>query len=137
MRKALAIVKTEEPKPKPKRERIVLIETAPRDHWFVRTTTLRGKVVWYLRFEVTGLSPRLYGPFKSKGQALFFLDDALDALADFEGEVRDACEKRSIKLRYQKVWPPIIEAPVLVQTSLLSAMVARRARIHAPIKKGR
>lgn len=120
MVKALAIVKTEEqkPKPKPKRERVQLIETKPKDEWFVRSKTRRGREVWYLRFEVTGQNSQLFGPFLSRHQSLLFLDDALDALSDFSDALRDACEKRMVREKFQKVWPPIVEYPLLTQRRL-------------------
>ena len=117
MAKALAIVKTKDPKPNPKRERIQLIETKPKDEWFVRARTRRGREVWYLRFEVTGQHPQLFGPFKSKHQCLLFLDDALNAISDFSGDVKDACEKRMLRETCQKIWPPIVEYPLLTQRS--------------------
>jgi hypothetical protein len=98
-----------------KRDRIMMIEAMPTDKWFVRARTNRGREVWYLRFEVTGQHPQLFGPFKSKHQCLLFLDDALDALPDFNNELRDACEKRMLSEKCQKIWPPIIEHPLLTQ----------------------
>ena len=84
----------------------------------------RGRVVWYLRFEVTGMNPRLFGPFSSKRDTLLFLDDAVGAMADFEGEVQDACSKRMVMEECHKIWPPIVEHPVL-------------STRHRPAKKGR
>lgn len=115
MAKALAIVKTAAPKPNPKRDRIMMIEAMPKDEWFVRARTIRGRELWYLRFEVTGQHPQLFGPFKSKHQCLLFLDDALDALPDFSNELKDACEKRMLQEKCQKIWPTIIEHPLLTQ----------------------
>jgi hypothetical protein len=124
MATTLTVVKTQTPPSKPKRERIALIEATPKEEWFVRTTTPRGRVVWYLRFEVTGMNPRLFGPFSSNRDSLLFLDDAIDAMADFEGEVQDACAKRMVTEECLKIWPPLVEHP------LLSAL-------HLPAKKGR
>ena len=118
MAKALVIVKTEEQKPKPNRERIQIIETKPRNEWFVRSKTSRGREVWYLRFEVTGQHPQLFGPFLSKHQCLLFLDDALDGLSDFSDTLRNACEKRMVREKCQKIWPPIVEYPLLTQRRL-------------------
>ena len=124
MAKSSAIMKTDESKPKLKRERIVLIETKPKDNWFVRSTTTSGRVVWYLRFEVTGQHPQLFGPFRSKHQCLLFLDDALNAICDYSGEVIDACLKRMLRETCQHISPPIVEYPLLTQ-------------LHSTTKKGR
>jgi hypothetical protein len=113
MAKPQAIVETDEQKTKPKREQILLIETKPKDEWFVRVRTSRGREVWYLRFEVTGQHPQLFGPFKSKHQCLLFLDDALNAISDYSAELKDACEARMLREECQKVWPPIVEYPLL------------------------
>lgn len=113
MATALAMVKTK--KQKSTRERILLIETKPNDEWFVRSRTSRGREVWYLRFVVTGQLPQLFGPFKSKHQCLLFLDDALNAISDYSSEIKDACEKRMVRETCQKVWPPIVEYPLLTQ----------------------
>jgi hypothetical protein len=120
----LAAVKTQTPHSKAKRERISLIEVTPKEEWFVRTTTPRGRIVWYLRFEVTGMNPRLFGPFSSKRDSLLFLDDAINAMADFESEVQNACGERMVKEECLRIWPPLVEHPLLT------------AR-HLPAKKGR
>ena len=39
MATTLAVVKTQTPRSKPKRERIALIEATPNEEWFVRTTS--------------------------------------------------------------------------------------------------
>jgi hypothetical protein len=113
---------TTEPSKK-QRERIVLIETPPRPDSFIQTTTATGRRVWYLRFEVTGMNPRLFGPFSSKRDCLLFLDEALNAMADFEGEVMEAYEKRVVREECHKIWPPIVEHPML-------------DKLHSPRKKG-
>lgn len=111
----LTIVTAEDQEPKRTRERIVLIETPPTPDWFIQTTTATGRRVWYLRFQVTGLVPRLYGPFASRHQALLALDAMIDKLQDSENEMKDVCEERMLKVKYQKVWPPIIEHPVATE----------------------
>ena len=121
MATALRVVKTES---KPKRERISVIEVRPKEEWFVRTKTFRGKTVWYIRFEVTGMHPRLFGPFPSKRQGLLFLDDAIGELLGGLIEAENRCEKRMVKEECQKVWLPIIEYPLLTQR-------------HSITKKGR
>jgi len=120
MTTTLAVVKTKTPPSKPKRERIELIEGTPREEWFVRTTTPNGRVVWYLRFEVTGMNPRLFGPLRSKRDCLLCLDNIIDALSDVEAEVVDACRDRMVEEECQKIWPPIIEYPLLRKLHLPS-----------------
>ena len=115
MASTVSLVKAESPTPKPQRDRIVLIEEKPKDDWFVRTRTSLGREVWYLRFHVTGQIPKLFGPFKSKHQCLLFLDDALDVVSDFEGELVDQCRKRMLHETCQKIWPPIVEHPLVAQ----------------------
>lgn len=120
----MAIVKTDEQKPRLKRERIVMIETKPDDDWFVQTKTTRGRIVYYLRFQMTGMWPRLYGPFASKRQCLLFLDDGMNELVDGISTLDDCCSQRMIHEECQKIWPPIVEYPILVHA-------------HSPTKKGR
>lgn len=61
---------------------IVFIERKPQPDWFVMATNDFGEREWFLRFEVTGWYPRRYGPFKTKRQALLFLDTLLDECWD-------------------------------------------------------
>jgi|CXWL01.1.fsa_nt_gi hypothetical protein len=106
-----------EPTPAPKkkeRERIVLIETPPKPEWFVQTTLKTGQRVWFLRLQVTGICPCLYGPFKTRHASLLFLDSAIDKLHDWIGEVDNVCGERKLSVKYQKVWPPLIEHPVVM-----------------------
>lgn len=63
-------------------ERVVLIETAIGPNDLVKLTDARGHGGWFCRIAVTGLYPRRYGPFESKGRARLFLDRALDSLLD-------------------------------------------------------
>lgn len=112
---AVQIVDELEKNHKPKRERIMLMEVEPNEEWFVRAKTGRGRSVMYLRLQITGLNSRLYGPFPSKRQALLFLDDVLNSMADALSEAGSHCEERSVKRAYQKVWPPIVEYPILRQ----------------------
>ena len=115
MGKPLAVVTAETTAPKRTRERIVLIEREPSPDWFVQAKTKSGRRVWYLRLTITGLNPRLFGPFGSKHQCLLFLDDAIDVIHDFDDELKDACTKRMIRETCRHIWPPIVEYPVLTQ----------------------
>ncbi len=116
MNKALAIVDTKTPTPKNKREKICLIETQPEADWFVPAKTKRGRQVWYLRFQMTGWNPRLFGPFKSKRHGLLFLDEAIDCLQEHEQEMVDAANKRIVKEPCAKAWLPIVEHPIVSRT---------------------
>lgn len=87
------------PKPKKERERIELIEVPPEAEWFVQATDPSGRRVWFLRFQVTGLRPRRYGPFATKHKALLFLDRSLDALGDEISGMSDLLERYQIKGR--------------------------------------
>lgn len=126
MTKALAIVDTKTPSPKTKREKICLIETRPEADWFVPARTKRGRQVWYLRFQMTGWNPRLYGPFKSKRQCLLFLDDAIDCLQEHEQEMVDAANKRIVKEPCSKAWLPIVEHPIVARAKAVSPKGAAR-----------
>lgn len=111
MAKALAIVKTENSKPTTrKRERIAFLERRPEADWFVVKKTSRGGTKWYLRFTITGLFPRLFGPFSSKRKAVLFLDAAHDKLCDFWTEVDDVCGRYTNQGEFERVnWGPLIE----------------------------
>ncbi|MEQ1844646.1 MAG: hypothetical protein ABL983_03595, partial [Nitrospira sp.] len=81
MGRAPAIVQAGNSKPTTKkREQILFLERRPSENWFVAKKTPRGKAKWYLRFTITGLDPRLFGPFPSKRKAVLFLDAAHDKL---------------------------------------------------------
>lgn len=115
MNNRLQLATAETRAPKKEHEKIVLIETQPEADWFVPAKTKRGRQVWYMRLRITGLNPRLFGPFKSKRQCLLFLDDAIDVIHDFDNEVEDKAIDRMVKEPCAKVWPPIIEYPVTMQ----------------------
>ncbi len=66
--------------------KIVLIERKPQPDWFVTAKNDFGEREWFLRFEVTGWYPRRYGPFKTKRQALLFLDTLLNECVDAVSE---------------------------------------------------
>ncbi len=112
MTTAMTVVNVETPMPKKKQEKIAWIETQPQEDWFVPAKTKRGKMVWYLRFKMTGWNDRLYGPFKSKHQCLLFLDDAINEYLQAENGVRDKADERAIDEPCAKVSLPIIEYPV-------------------------
>lgn len=121
MSKALAIVNQQTPSPKKKREKICLIETPPEADWFVPSKTKRGRQVWYLRFRMTGLNARLYGPFKSKRQCVLFVEDAINEFHEVEYEIENRAIDRIIKEPFAKVWLPLVEHPTLRQSKLGSS----------------
>lgn len=109
MATGLAIVKDTPTEPSKKtRERIVNIETPPTPDWFVSTRE-QGRTVWYLRFRVTGMFPRRFGPFQNRHQALLALDGIIGALDYVNGEVCDAAREYRLKRRFQQNWGPVIE----------------------------
>lgn len=113
MAKALAIVKAAEPKPNPKRERINMLERRPSEDWFVAKRTARGRTKWFCRFSITGIYPRLYGPFASKRKALIFLDEAIGEIGDFWSQLDEVRRKYAIEGEFENVnWGPIIEHPL-------------------------
>lgn len=126
MNKALVIVDTKTPSPKKKREKICLIETQPRADWFVSAKTNRGRQVWYLRFQMTGWNPRLYGPFKSKRQCLLFLDDLINVAQCWEQEVTDKADERMVEEPCAKAWLPIVEHPIVARMKAASSRGAGR-----------
>lgn len=110
--KKLALVKAKAPTSTAESERIQLLELLPRKEWFIRTT-FRGKVMWYVRFSVTGMRARIFGPFPTKRAGLLFLDAAHDKLADFWSDVDNVATKYSCRGEFQFVsWGPIIEHPL-------------------------
>ena len=121
MNNALTIVDAKTPALKKKREKICLIETQPEADWFVPAKTTRGRQVWYLRFQMTGWNPRLFGPFKSKRHGLLFLDDAINCLQEIESEMVDAANKRIVEEPCSNAWLPIVEHPIVARAKAASA----------------
>ena len=96
-----------------KRERIEMLERRPEEDWFVAMTTPRGGTKWYLRFTITGLHPRLFGPFPSKRKAILFLDTLHNKICDFWTEVDDVRDQYANEAEFENVnWGPIIEHPL-------------------------
>jgi hypothetical protein len=93
---------------KKKREQINCIETPPNPDWFVRTRE-RGRTVWYLRFIVTGMLPRRFGPFASRHKALLALDAMLDTLEELIWNLNDPAGEFRLKRRFQLNSDPVIE----------------------------
>ncbi len=91
------------------------LERPPSDDWFVPGTTPRGRRIWYCRFAVTGLFPRLYGPFSSKRKAVCFLDAAISTLNECWAEIDSVRDEHSSEGAFQKLhWGPLIEHPLLI-----------------------
>ena len=93
---------------KKKRERITEIETPPNPDWFVSTRE-HGRTVWYLRFRVTGMLPRRFGPFQSRHRALLALNEVIGAMTDSNIDVCEAAKKYGLQRRFQQNWGPVIE----------------------------
>lgn len=117
MGKELRLIASENTKqsPKPKRVKLDRIEEEPRNDWFVHSTTRRGRPVVYLRFQVTGMSPRLYGPFPSKRQALLFLEETIIRLYTELAEADSECNDHRVADEFRHAWMPIVEHPILRQ----------------------
>lgn len=113
MTTALALLHPSQP-PRPQAQRITQLEMPPQEDWLVSTTTPGGRRVWYCRFAVTGLFPRLYGPFPSKRKALYFLDAAISTLSESLTELDGVRDAHSCEGKFQKLhWGPLIEHPIL------------------------
>lgn len=104
----LAVVKEQTEKPKRKRDRIALIETLPKPDWFVCARE-RGRKVWYLRFCITGMLPRRFGPFKNRHRALLALDGMLNSLTDGISDLSESDRKYRIRRQFTQDWGAIIE----------------------------
>jgi hypothetical protein len=105
----------QEPKVKQKRERIQLLEERPKPNWFVRGRDQWGKTVWYVRLEITGLLPRLYGPFPSQHKGLLFLDQVVNQMTDLVAELSDHANRYIVNRPFfqRMCCRPIIEVPEL------------------------
>lgn len=121
MTKTLTIVKTDGEKLKPTREKVHYLEMPPREEWFHRATTPRGRELWFLRFSMSGLYPRLYGPFSSKRTAVLFLDGAVGKFMDCWSEFDDVWDRYKIEQEFQFVhWAPLIEHAVVTNRQATS-----------------
>ncbi|MEQ1792724.1 MAG: hypothetical protein ABL970_00920 [Nitrospira sp.] len=99
-------------KPTAVRGRIQQLEQQPSDDWFVTTRTPRGGTRWYCRFRITGLHPRVFGPFPSKRKAVLFLDGAIGLLGEFWTNVDDIRDRYANEGEFERVnWGPLIEYP--------------------------
>lgn len=121
MNNALAIVDTKTPALKRKREKICLIETQPDADWFVPAKTKRGRQVWYLRFKMTGLHARLFGPFESKRTGLLFLDELINSTLDSMAQADDAANTTRVNEEFAHAWMPLVEHPIVARPQAASA----------------
>ena len=113
MMTALALLHPAQPT-RPQTGRITQIEMPPQEVWLVSATTPGGRRIWYCRFAVTGLFPRLYGPFASKRKAVRFLDAAISTLSESLTELDAVREEHTCEGEFQKLhWGPLIEHPLL------------------------
>jgi hypothetical protein len=103
------------PKPnKKQRERIQLIEMPPKPEWLVSTKE-QGRTVWYLRFTITGMLPRRFGPFQNRHRALLALDRMLDTMSDAISGIQDVARDYQMRRRFQQTWGPVIEDDLALQ----------------------
>lgn len=126
MSKALAIANQQTPPPKKKREKIGLIETQPETDWFVPAKTARGRQVWYLRFKMTGLHARLFGPFKSKRVGLLFLDEVINSILDPMATADDKASSWRVTEEFSHAWMPLVEHPIIARPPAASSKGAGR-----------
>ena len=97
-----------------KRERVGRLEAQPSNDWFLTVKGPRGGTKWYLRFTVTGIFPRLFGPFPSKRKAVLFLDAVHGELSDFWTESDCIRDRYANEGEFEGInWGPIIEHPFL------------------------
>ena len=95
------------------RERIEMLERRPEQNWFISKKTPRGATKWYLLFAITGLFPRLFGPFSTKRKALICLDRLHYKLAEFWTESDEVRDQYANEGEFERVnWGPIIEHPL-------------------------
>lgn len=114
MTTALTLMQPARPTRRARAERITQLEMPAQVDWLVPATTPRGRRVWYCRFTVTGLFPRLYGPFASKRKAVRFLDAAISTLSESLTELDAVRDAHSCEGEFQKLhWGPLIEHPLL------------------------
>ena len=104
-------------KPK-KRDPLLYIEVPPGEDWCQRALDHRGRPIWFLRVQVTGLRNRRYGPFASQRKALVFLDWLLDKFGDALIEARNEIDKFQVKestFAYRGDHYPVIEDEIVLQ----------------------
>lgn len=122
-------ISDEKPNSKRKRRRIQLIETPPQPDWTIRVKDDRGQWVWYTRVEVTGLLPRRYGPFKSRGQALLFLDDLLNVMGDaIDSEGAHLADEQAVTRRYAHRFQSCMHEDALGQAYLQKGVNQRKPK---------
>ena len=56
------------------------LEEKPRSEWFVKVKNRDGQTQWFVRFQMTGMEVRRYGPFATKQKCLQFIDQAVECL---------------------------------------------------------
>ena len=96
-----------------KREQIGILERRPEQDWFLAKKTPRGATKWYLRFSITGLYPRLFGPFPTKRKALLCLDGLHLKMSDFWTEADGVRDLYANEAEFERLnWGPIIEHPL-------------------------
>ena len=103
---------TETPTGKTVSKGLNYLEVRPQKDWFIRTTFC-GSVAWYVRFTITGMRARIFGPFPTKRAGLLFLDAAQEQLADFWANLDNVASDFTCTGEYQFItWGPLIEHPL-------------------------
>ncbi|MDR4485416.1 MAG: hypothetical protein R3B95_19825 [Nitrospirales bacterium] len=95
---------------------IAFLEQVPTDDWFHETSGPQGQPLVYLRFQATGLLPRLIGPFASREIATWFLDSMLDPITE---ELEDTFNQREhmVRVPFQRRPDPVQILDPLVHTA--------------------
>lgn len=62
------------------KESFIWIEEKPHSDWFVKVKNRDGQTHWFVRFKMTGLEVRRYGPFATKQKGLQFINKAVECL---------------------------------------------------------
>lgn len=113
MKTSLRVINSTECAKQP-RKRVELLEMRPKDEWFVCSQTERGRRVWHIRLMITGMFPRLYGPFISKRKAVLFLDRVINRILDFSQEFDDYAQELGSNREFERLnWGPLIEHPLM------------------------
>ncbi len=116
-------------KPKRKREKIVFIEIPPAESWFQQAIDDRGRPVWFLRLQITGLRNRRYGPFATQHKGLLFLDSVLNQVGDTLSSVGNDITSYQVKecrFGYRGGHYPIVEDEV-IEANIVNANLPQTA----------
>ena len=117
MSKATLYEKAESPTESPEVDytNIGYLETPAQEAWFVERQDDEGRPLVYLRIQVTGMLPRLVGPFPSRNVALFCLDRLVERVwEDLEWELCDQADQHGVRRPFHhRILPILTEDPLL------------------------